>query len=150
MRIFILAGISVLFLFSCKPSDKATEAGTDPKVLEEQVMAIHDEVMPKLSDIQDLSSQLRKIRAEIPENTQGKVVTPEGMDDIMESLKLADQSMWDWMDQYSKQRDSIPADQLIPFLNRQMELVKTVETNVNTSITNAKVWLNANGGTNVQ
>jgi len=150
MRIFILAGISVLFLFSCKPSDKATETSTDPKVLEEQVMAIHDEVMPKLSDIQDLSSQLRKIRAEIPENTQGKVVTPEGMDDIMESLKLADQSMWDWMDQYGKQHDSIPADQLIPFLNRQMELVKSVETKVNTSITKAQDWLKENGGTDVK
>jgi hypothetical protein len=47
MRLFILAGISTLFLFSCKPSDKATEASTDPKVLEEQIMTIHDEVMPR-------------------------------------------------------------------------------------------------------
>ena len=150
MRIFILAGFSVLFLFSCKPSDKATEASTDPKVLEEQIMTIHDQVMPKLTEIQDLSSQLRKIKAAIPENTEGKVVSPEGLDETMESLKLADQGMWDWMKQYHDKRDSIPADQLLPYLTHQMELIKSVENGVTTSITKAKVWLNANGGSNVK
>jgi predicted transglutaminase-like cysteine proteinase len=149
MRIFILAGISALFLFSCKPS-KSTETITDPKVLEDSLMAIHDVVMPKLTDIQDLESQLRKIKEAVPENSAGKIVAPDGFDQTSDALKLADQGMWDWMKQYHDQRDSIPADQLLPFLTHQMELLKSVQNQVNTSITKAQDWLKANGGTHVQ
>jgi hypothetical protein len=58
--------------------------------------------------------------------------------------------MWDWMKQYHDHQDSVPADQLVPYLTHQMELIKSVENGVNTSITKAKVWLNENGGSNVK
>ena len=152
MRILILAFLSVCFLYSCKPgADKASEKlSTDPKVLEDQLMAIHDEVMPKLSDMQNLSAQLRKIREATPENSAGKIVPPDGLDQTADALKLAEQGMWDWMKQYHDQRDSIPADQLLPFLTHQMELLKSVQNGVNTSIGKATEWLKANGSPNAK
>jgi hypothetical protein len=38
-----------------------------------------------MTEIQNLTSQLRKIKAAIPENTEGKVVSPDGLDETMES-----------------------------------------------------------------
>ncbi len=113
-------------------------------------MAMHDEIMPKLSDMQDLESQLNKIRMAVPENSEGKIVPPDGLNQTMDNLKLAEQGMWDWMKQYHDQRDSIPADQLKPFMEHQMELLKSVQNGVNTSMTKAQEWLKANGGANVQ
>jgi hypothetical protein len=151
MRILILPLFSLLFLLSCKPSDSAkTEVSSDPKVLEDQLMAIHDEVMPRLAEMQDLEGQFRAIKQAIPENSEGKIITPDGLDKTMDALKLADQGMWDWMKQYHDQRDSIPADQLVPFLTHQMELLKSVQNGVNTSIGSATEWLKNNGGTNAK
>ena len=148
MKILFLPFLTLFVLFSCKPAEKPADTSNDPKALEDQLMAIHDEVMPKLTDMQTLSADLRKIKSAIPENSEGKIVSPDGLDQNIESLRLAEQGMWDWMKQYHDQRDSVPAEQLKPFLDHQMELLKSVETGVNTSIANAQAWLTANNKPN--
>lgn len=150
MRILFLPFLTLLVLFSCKPAEKPAETSNDTKAVEDQLMALHDEVMPKLTNMQTLSADLRKIKSAIPENSEGKIVSPDGLDQNIEGLRLAEQGMWDWMKQYHDQRDSIPADQLKPFLDHQMELMKSVENGVNTSIANAEAWLKANSQPNGQ
>src|SRR5678815_2875998 len=144
MRILFLPFLMLFVLFSCKPAQKPADTTGDPKALEDQLMAVHDEVMPKLTEMQTLSADLRKIKSGIPENSEGKIVSPDGLDQNIEGLRLAEQGMWDWMKQYHDQRDSVPAEQLKPFLDHQMELLKSVETGVNSSIANAQAWLTAN------
>ena len=148
MKIIILPILTLFLFFSCKQAEKPAAAANDTKALEDQLMAIHDEVMPKLTDMQTLSADLRKIKSAIPENSEGKIVSPDGLDQNIEALRLAEQGMWDWMKQYHDQRDSVPADQLKPFLDHQMELLKSVQNGVNTSITKAQEWLKANGTPN--
>jgi hypothetical protein len=152
MKLFLPVFVVFALLSACKPGGDSgkNESSSDPKVLEDQLMSIHDEVMPKLNDMQELSAQLRKIKAQVPENSEGKIVPPDGLDEVMDNLKLAEQGMWDWMKQYHDQRDSIPTDQLKPFLDHQMELLKSVQNGVNTSISKAQEWLKANGGNNGQ
>jgi hypothetical protein len=147
MRIFVFCTISFLFLWSCKPSGNSSEGNpqVDTKALEDQLMAIHDEVMPRLTDIQHLTGELRKIKSTVRESQEGKMIFPEGLEQNLESLKLAEQGMWDWMKGYHDSRDSIPAEQLKPFLDKQMELIKSVQTGINTSIDNAQKWLAQNG-----
>lgn len=138
-------------MISCKSAEKpATDQAAANKALEEKLMAIHDEVMPKLTDMQNLSEELRKVKSAIPENSEGKIVTPEGLDGIIDRLKMAEQGMWDWMKQYHDQRDTIPADQLKPFLDHQMELILSVQTGINTSIAYAQDWLKTNGSANAK
>jgi hypothetical protein len=150
MRILFLPFLALLFIISCKPAEKPAETTNDTQALEDQLMAVHDEVMPKLTDMQTLSADLRKIKSSIPENSEGKIVSPQGLDQNIEGLRLAEQGMWDWMKQYHDQRDSVPADQLKPFLDHQMELIKSVENGVNSSIANAEEWLKANSKPNGQ
>ena len=151
MRILILPFLALFLMISCKQAEKpAADPAAENKALEDKLMAIHDEVMPKLTDMQRLAEDLRKIKSAIPENSEGKIVSPAGLDENVERLKLAEQGMWDWMKQYHDQRDSVPADQLKPFLDHQMELLLSVQNGVNTSIANTQEWLKTNGGANAK
>ena len=87
----------------------------DIKAYEDSLLAVHDEVMPRMKEIQDLSTELRKIKAGLKENEMGKIESPEGLDATLESLKLADQGMWDWMKSYSDTKKTLKEDQLMPF-----------------------------------
>ncbi|HJW29787.1 MAG TPA: hypothetical protein VJ508_11175 [Saprospiraceae bacterium] len=151
MRILVIGLFACLSLLSCKkggPAASNEPVGDDPQALEKQLMALHDQVMPKLNDIQHLSSDMRKIKATVKEDEAGRLLDPDGMDSRLDALKLAEQGMWDWMKQYHDQRDSIPADQLAYFMKKQIGLLNSVNMGIDSSIVKAKKWLaqyNANG-----
>lgn len=145
MKFSLLLLLAFLFTISCKPGGtKPTnaEGSAHAKTLEEQLMAIHDEVMPRLNDIQHLSADMRKIKEKVGEDANGKLVNPDGYDARLDAMKLAEQGMWDWMKQYHDTRDSIPADQLVPYLEKQLQLINSVKMGVDTSIAKAQLWLN--------
>ena len=146
---YILSLILLISLvYACTPGGGkvATADGTvDIKAYEDSLLAIHDEVMPRMKEIQDLSSELRKIKADLKENEMGKIETPAGLDETLESLKLADQGMWDWMKNYHDGRDSVPKDQLMPYLENQMGQVLNVKKQIEDSISKAEAWLKEHG-----
>src|SRR6187402_1890683 len=120
MKVLPFFLFAFLLLQACKPNS-ATESGATSsetqgdQSMENKVMAIHDEVMPKMKDINDLSAQLRTVRQNLKEGEDGKLITPVGLDDAMSSLKLADQAMWDCMKAYGDTKATLPADQLNSF-----------------------------------
>ena len=145
MRVLIAFTFSLLSLFACKSSgDQSKAPANDSKGMEDQLMTMHDEVMPRLNDIQHLSSELRKIKTETKENQEGKLVYPDGLEENLDNLKLSEQGMWDWMKQYHDQRDSIPEDQLKQYLTKQLELMTSVKNGIEKSIDNASKWLEKN------
>lgn len=139
--------ISILIV-ACKPSstaDTSAVAQDDAKALEAQVMSIHDSLMTKMSDITRLTAELRLIKSKIPENEQGKVESPAGLEEAMSSLKLAEQGMWDWMKAYSDTKPTIQEDQLKSFYGKQLETINKIQQDMLGSIDKAKSWLTANG-----
>src|SRR5690349_16724741 len=105
MRILFLSILAVAFVIACKPTgagDQTVIEGKTPKEAEDALMVIHDSAMVKLNQINQLSSQLRSLRAEANVTAdQGADAYPAGLDRALEDLKLADQGMWDWMKSYS-------------------------------------------------
>jgi hypothetical protein len=147
MRVIYFFFFSITLLLGCKPasnSDSTSTDNLDANAIEAQVLAIHDEVMPKLSDINTLSGQLRDIRSNLKETPEGKIVAPEGLDPAIEALKLAEQGMFDWMKSYSDTKPTLTPDQLKPYLQNQLEIIKNVKENVLSSIQRAQTWLAAN------
>lgn len=112
--------------------------------MEAEVMVIHDEVMPKMNDINDLSAQLREIRSNVVEDENGKSVSPEGLDDALKSLKLAEQAMWDWMKAYSDTKATLQEDQLKLFYEKEMEKITKVRQDMLDAIQKAQTWIEAN------
>lgn len=148
MRVFTFLFFAGLLIAGCKSNSSAetSESGesTELQTMEAEVMVIHDEVMPKMNDINDLSAQLREIRSNVVEDENGKSVSPEGLDDALKSLKLAEQAMWDWMKAYSDTKATLQEDQLKPFYEKEMEKITKVRQDMLDAIQKAQTWIEAN------
>jgi len=125
---------SVLF-FSCKDNEKS-QTSTQMQ----QVMAVHDEVMPKMSSISKLISQLdAKIQAGDSTETYIKA---------SQDLKDANKAMFDWMKGFSDRfdREEIMNGKALSaekqkFLDEEEAKVKALRDQMNSSISNAEAIL---------
>ncbi|MFS4492428.1 hypothetical protein [Maribacter sp. 2308TA10-17] len=138
MKKYILIVTTLVFTIAigCKEEKKES---TDSNQME-QVMAIHDEVMPKMSKIGRLVAQLRKKI----DSDQGGVEEKEAM----EALQDANKSMMDWMQSFGNRFDSDEimngkalTDEKKHWLNEEEEKVKLVAEKMNSSIAAAEALL---------
>ena len=125
---------SVLF-FSCKDNEKS-----QTQTQMQQVMAVHDEVMPKMSSISKLISKLdAKIQAGDSTETYIKA---------SQDLKDANKAMFDWMKGFSDRfdREEIMNGKALSaekqkFLDEEEAKVKALRDQMNSSISNAEAIL---------
>ena len=147
MKQLFLLCLGFMMILSCKqkaaeePAATESAPNADLQHYEDEVMKIHDEVMPKMSDIQRLSSQLREIKANAGENAEGTPVMIEGLDDALTSLREAEQGMMDWMKNYSDTKSKVTGDLMKTFLERELEKITQVKINMLNSIDQANAWL---------
>ena len=151
MKFFFTIFSLLLALQACKPKSAkqdgttlTTELPSDAKSLEAQVMAVHDEVMPKMSDIQHLAMQLRERKTNAPVDETGKPNYPPAIDMNITNLKEAENAMMDWMKAYSDQYSKIPPDSVMQFLQSEYAKINTVKTTMLDAIEEANAWLTAN------
>ena len=147
MSIRIFAFLISLLLFACKSGSNADNQAIVPaddlQTLEAQVLAIHDEIMPKMTDINTINAQLRAYKKNLQETQEGKIVAPEGLEEAIGSLKLAEQGMWDWMKQYNDVKSTLKEDQLKSFYTEQLGLVTKVKTDMLSAMEKAQAWIAA-------
>lgn len=144
MKLLYLTLLLPAFFLSCKQASTTSDTTSgDAKTLEAKVMTLHDEVMPKVNEISDLGAQLRKYKAALPESADGRIDSPDGLDQVMESLKLSEQGMWEWMKAYSDAKPTLTEDQVQPFMEKQLEILKKVDGDMTASIEKAKAWIAA-------
>ncbi|WP_281541512.1 hypothetical protein [Maribacter aestuarii] len=128
--------VSLLLFSSCKEEKKVEEGPTQM----EQVMAIHDEVMPKMGKLGKLVSQLKPMADSLgDESAQAKA---------MRDLQQANESMMDWMKDFGDRFDS---DEILEgkelsaekqkWLDEEEEKVKKVKEEINSSIAQAEALL---------
>ncbi len=129
--------VFVLFLsYSCKDKKK-TEEGPSQM---EQVMAIHDEVMPKMGKLGKLVGELK-----------GKIDTTDTSKeyaDAMKDLQEASRAMMDWMRDFGIRFDP---DEILngkelteekqKWLDEEEVKVKALKEQINSSIANAETLL---------
>lgn len=132
LAILILTAI-LLFAGSCR-EDK------EPPTRMEQVMAIHDSVMPEMGTISRLVSQLKPL-ADSTENGQAYLKA-------MEDLQEAHSAMMEWMKGFGDRFDHgeiMKGKALSPekqeWLKEEEVKVKVMAEKVNTSIAKAKALL---------
>ncbi|WP_419212884.1 hypothetical protein ACNR9Q_01835 [Maribacter sp. X9] len=134
--LFIFFTVFVLSLTSCK-EDKKTE---EPTRMEE-VMAVHDEVMPKMPTLGKLVSQLKPMADSLgPESIEAKA---------MKDLQEANKAMMDWMQGFG---DRFDPDEIMngkelseekkKWLKEEEEKINKVKADFKTSIEKAEEILN--------
>lgn len=132
---FVLASIAI----SCK-EEKKTEAAPVVSTQMKEVMAIHDEVMPKMGKVGRLVGQLKPM---VDTTAQGK-----RYEKAMKDLQAANASMMKWMQDFGDQFDSDEimngkelSEQKKLLLNVEEENIKVVKQQIESSITNAEALL---------
>jgi len=124
--------ILLLFILSILTACKHTEADSEVQILYDQVIEIHDEVMPKISDINKLKKRIR-----ISDDKSKRALS------LLKELDDADEAMMSWMSDFQKYKtlsDSSSQEKL-----KYLEVEKTKITQVSdqmlSSIENANIFL---------
>ncbi|MBA4745024.1 MAG: hypothetical protein H2058_07185 [Muricauda sp.] len=136
-KTFFILSCAVLFLsFSCKEEKKTTESTTQM----EKVMAIHDEVMPKMGTIGKLVGELK------PKVDSTK--TGQQYEIAMKDLQDAHKTMMDWMKDFGDRfnhEEILNGKELSEekqrWLDEEEEKVKIVKEKINGSIARAEALL---------
>lgn len=126
-RISFLVGV-VLFAFSCQQSSSPSDQ------LYDEVMYIHDEVMPKVHNVHKLSKQLKeKMEAEGLEEVQKAQIKS-----TLDQLDAADKAMWDWMNAFERPDASLGEEKVMALLKAEKEKISKVSEMILSSITAAE------------
>lgn len=131
-----LACTLLIFCFSCKEVKKAPEGPTQM----EQVMAIHDEVMPKMGKLGKLVGQLK--------SKADTTAVGQEYETAMRDLQSAHKSMMDWMRDFGDRFDSDEimngkelSEQKQIWLDEEEAKVKALKEQINGSIERAEALL---------
>ena len=137
----IFLAISMLFFAMCTsscststPQEKKETTITIQQKSWDEVMVIHDEVMPKMSELNKISKQLKEksqvIRDEV---LQPKIIM------AIEALEKADEGMWSWMhglQQLKALRQEKTHDEIMIYLSGQLTAIKKVKIDMEESTKN--------------
>jgi hypothetical protein len=107
---------------------------SENQVLYNEVMKIHDEVMPKMNDIYSVKQELRKTLSK-PELTEVEKMKIEAM---ISRLDSASESMMVWMREFQPVPDSDGEEKAREYLETEMEKVKKVRENILQALAEAK------------
>ena len=119
----------LLLIFACK--EKPTEVVKKNSPLYDEVMAIHDKVMPEMSTIHSLKRELKSIEK------------PETRDVIIKkiiALDNADEAMMSWMADFKVPEDH---DKEAEYLNNEKEAIQMVSDQMYSSIRQAQILLDS-------
>jgi hypothetical protein len=124
----LIAGL--LLLIGCTPSDSkkdqtADDANSDNpnEALYNQVMDVHDEVMPKMQD-------LYQLKIDLQEKLKGANLSEEQKQDLQNRIVRVDsvsQLMMEWMHKFDPLPDSADREDAREYLESEMEKIKKVK-----------------------
>ncbi len=128
-----------LFAIACGGGRQTQEAAEptseDPtQQLGDEVMAIHDEVMPKMGKINQLS---RELRAYLEENANLAEKKKETIRQTVKALEEADEGMMGWMAEYGdlmRARKEMETDRLLEALKKEKVKISEVRDQMLSSI----------------
>lgn len=131
----------LLFAFACSKqtehnhSETAVDSDNPNQVLYDQVMDIHDEVMPRMDDIERLKRELKEEITNTPDMVSERKAQ---LEQVISNLDSAGTAMMDWMHKFNPLPDSADQEEAREYLENEMEKIKKVRDQMNESIEKAK------------
>lgn len=117
----------------------------DVDKLKDEVMAIHDEVMPEIGALRALTEKLEAKQTTLEnDNKKRQVVELEELKQQIADLKKADKAMFDWMKDYGKNvKPNLEGDKAkaIELLEAEMPKIEKVKAMMESSMAAAKKTL---------
>ena len=133
--------LAVFLLAACgKPSehsdhDDSSEGDNPNEALYNQVMDVHDEVMPKMEDLYSLKKELLEKIAKAPGIAPSR---KKEIEDIIAGLDSANKAMMDWMHDFKPLPSTADQENAREYLENEMESIKKVRDLTNETLEKAK------------
>lgn len=141
MKRFHYFGLLIVIsgLAACGGRTGATDAGpAEPEnaivQLQAEVMAIHDDVMPKTGQINQLSRQLR---AYLEQHSELNEATRSTINETVTALEQAEEAMMDWMASYgglTRQMEQMKTEEIVKTLETEKQNISEVREQMLSSI----------------
>lgn len=131
--VFILALVGLFGCAGSSSGDDCTSEECLKRKAYDNVIAVHDEVMPKLSQISKLKEQIED-KLKTVEDT----AVMADWEQLMMELDDADNSMWVWMRQFDSDLDDLSYEEVMTYLKEEQEKVDEVARKINESILKAE------------
>lgn len=146
-KLLLPVAFCLLFFSACQ----TTGQGDSVKTAEAEVFKIHDEVMPRMSDIMKLQKQLKGRMAATDSASLGQGTPSMALRSAEEKeqamrlnrrLTEADSLMMDWMSNYKGDTlATLKPEQAIQYLDAEKQKITDVQKKVTSSIADAKQFL---------
>lgn len=138
----IILLIAAFTLISCgkgaenvHSQDNETMDESPNQALYDQVMDVHNEVMPKMDELMKLKRELQEKIASTPDLVVEK---KEQMERIIFNLDSASTAMMSWMHEFNPPADSVDQEKARAYLESEMERIKKVKALTLETIEKAK------------
>ena len=103
--------------------------------LYDEVMKVHDEVMPKMNDIHKAKQQLKNEITNTPDITEARKTE---LETIIVKLDSASEGMMVWMREFNPPPDSKGVEQARDYLKNEKEKVEKVKKDITEALEKAK------------
>ncbi|MBP9925996.1 MAG: hypothetical protein KBF45_08370 [Cyclobacteriaceae bacterium] len=137
-----LGFVALLLLTACTKGTDHDQANQDVvsddspnQALYDQVMDIHNEVMPKMDEIMKLKRNLQDQIANSPDLVLER---KEQLERVISNLDSANNAMMTWMHEFNPPPDSVDQEKAREYLESEMERIRKVKTTMLESIEKAK------------
>ncbi len=137
MRTIFFPVLAIFFIISGCSDSAGEQDCTSDECLKKQaydnVIAVHDEVMPKMSYISELKGQIEERM-----NATDDSIAVATWQDLMVNLDVADEAMWVWMRQFNADLEEVDLDEALSYLKSEQEKIDEVARKINETITRAE------------
>lgn len=126
-----------LIMSGCNSEEK------EQKLLFEEVMKIHDEVMPDMGKLMKLSKKFKvKANLLLLDSLNATSMDQAGASfDMSEELEMANEGMMNWMRNFELVDESTPHEEAMIYLNKELISVRKVRDDMNKARTKAEELL---------
>ena len=151
-KINIIWGV-IFLLLSCTPPERENtdNVPSEPpaeeraeKALQDEVIGIHDEVMPKMDNLMRLKMKLQVKIDSLRESNSTEKAKIDELLRLTNRLQKADSAMMTWMRQFKMVRDSVSHEQRMEYLEAEKERIEEVKRKMNESLEEASKFLENN------
>ncbi len=140
LSMYLWAAVA-LVLFSCggAATEQAAESMKSTAGLIDEVMAIHDDAMAKMGEMQSLETEIRSFLETANAEEMADLVA-EGSQKA-EALATAHESMMGWMRNYKKPETTTAPEEIESYMNGQKEAIQKVQAEINTSLEEGRAFM---------
>ena len=108
------------------------------KALREKIIAIHDEVMPKMGQLKSLEKSALQKAEELKNSESPDLTQIDSLKNLASKLNQAYEGMFVWMRQYSTEDGEQTPEQVKAYLDEQFLLVTKVNEDIKSALDEAE------------